>query len=175
MNPKGKVVWLTGLPGSGKTTLAEELNSRLSIGGVRCTILDGDDIREMESKDLGFSPSDRKLQAKRVASKAASLSSVGITVIVSLVSPYRSSRAHAKGVIGENRFIEVFVDCPLTVCQRRDPKGLYAKAFAGEVTNLTGVDAPYEEPLDPGVHVRTDISSVSECVGQIMDFYLTTC
>jgi adenylylsulfate kinase len=163
----GLVIWLTGIPGSGKTTTARGLHKQLRDKGLRVEILDGDGIRENLSPELGFSRQDRELNAKRVAYISHLLSRNGITTIVALVSPFRSSREYARLTIGPN-FIEVWVKCSVETCSKRDVKGLYKKAFAGEITNLTGVQDSYEPPLNSDVIVDTEFQSPNECVHQIM-------
>jgi adenylylsulfate kinase len=147
-------VWLTGLPASGKTTLALELQRRLLRRGLHAYVLDGDLVRATVCGDLGFSRRDRDENVRRLASMAARLVRDRWAVVVAAVSPYRRARAEAKASIG--RCLEVFVRCSLEVCARRDPKGMYARAFAGELPGFTGISDPYEEPEEPDVEVRTD-------------------
>lgn len=160
------VIWLTGLPCSGKTTLALALGEYLRDRGLPVEILDGDEFRRSLSADLGFTPENRREQARRVTYVSKLLTRNGIITIVPLISPYRDSRSFARRELG--RFIEVYVQCPLDECIRRDTKGLYTKALKGEIKNFTGVSDPYEEPEHPDVTVHTDSSSVGECVGQIL-------
>jgi len=160
------VLWLTGLPASGKTTLAEGLHTALAQRGHPVEVLDGDQIREGLSNDLGFSPADRRRQAQRVAFVAKLLARNGVAVIVPLISPYRDVRDAARAQI--DRFVEVWVRCPIEECVRRDPKGLYAKALRGELPDFTGVSAPYEEPDHAEVVVDTAERSLSDCVDEIL-------
>jgi len=154
------VVWLTGLSGSGKTTLALALEDRLVREHARATfVLDGDVVREGLCGDLGLSPQDRDENVRRVSEVAAILADAGLVVIVSLISPYAAKRAEARRVIGAERFVLVHLAAPLEACQARDPKGLYARAAAGEVKGMTGIDAPYEAPTD--VDLRLDTSTLS--------------
>jgi adenylylsulfate kinase len=151
--PKGFCIWLTGLPSAGKTTIAKELAPRLVERGWFADLLDGDEIRRGISSDLGFDRAARETHAKRVAFLAKLLARNGAVPIVALISPYRSSRAAARAEIG--RFVEVYVSTPLDVCEGRDVKGLYKKARAGEIKEMTGVDDPYEPPEHPEIVVDT--------------------
>lgn len=162
----GCVIWLTGLPGSGKTTIAEVLAERLRVQEVPVEILDGDDLRRGLSHDLGFSAEDRQQHNLRVIFVSELLVRNGITVLVPLISPFRGTREYARRVLVP--FVEVYVKCPVEECIRRDPKGLYVRALRGEIKNFTGIDDPYEEPQDPEVTVKTDVFSVEECVRQIL-------
>jgi len=148
---------MTGLPASGKSTLAGLLKERLvSDFGRRVELLDGDEIRKGLSRDLGLSKEDREEHARRVAFVAKLLSRNGVVSIVALISPYRKSRAEARATIGPERFVEVYVKASLEECERRDPKGLYAKARKGEINNMTGIQHPYEEPEDAELLVDTE-------------------
>jgi len=167
-NDKGFVIWFTGLPGSGKTTLANEIQKILKSYGYKVEILDGDEIRKGLSKDLGFSKEDREKHNERVMFVAKILSRNGVITLVPLISPYREIRERARNEI-EN-FIEVYVRCPLDVLIKRDPKGLYKKALAGEIKNLTGLQDPYEEPLNPDIVIDTDRLTVEESVNKILSY-----
>jgi bifunctional enzyme CysN/CysC len=149
------VLWLTGLPAAGKTTLAGLLHARLKAMGRRSTILDGDVVRRGLSRDLGFSEADRAENVRRIAEVARLMADAGLIVIVALISPYRAERRKARALMPEGRFIEIFVDTPLEEAERRDPKGLYRKARRGELKNFTGVDAPYEAPENPELRIAT--------------------
>lgn len=164
---KGLVIWLTGLPSSGKTTLAENLADTLRRASLPVEVLDGDEIRRTISADLGFSAKDRREHAIRVVFLSKLLIRNGINVIVPLISPYRETRSYARQEL-EN-FVEVYVDCPQEECIRRDVKGLYAKALKGEITEFTGVSDPYEAPEAPEVTVETSLRSVDECCEQILN------
>ncbi|MHA1363386.1 MAG: adenylyl-sulfate kinase [Candidatus Freyarchaeota archaeon] len=163
---EGFGVWLTGLPASGKTTIARALEKALRRRGLRVEVLDGDEVRRNLSPDLGFTRKDRETHARRVAYVAKLLVRNGVAVIVGLISPYRNFREHARKQIGN--FVEVWVRCPLEECMRRDPKGLYERALRGEISDLTGIQDPYEEPLNPEVTVDTSKESVEESVNKII-------
>ncbi|MHA1580460.1 MAG: adenylyl-sulfate kinase [Candidatus Freyarchaeota archaeon] len=164
---EGFGVWLTGLPASGKTTIARALEKEFRGRGLRVEVLDGDEVRRNLSPDLGFTKEDRETHARRVAYVAKLLVRNGVAVIVGLISPYRNFREHARKQIGN--FVEVWVKCPLEECIRRDPKGLYEKAMRGEINDLTGIQDPYEEPLNPEVTVDTSKESVEESVNKIIE------
>ena len=168
--PKGFTIWMTGLPGSGKTTIAGILKNRLeSEHGRFVEILDGDEIRKGLSRDLGLSKEDREEHARRVSYLAKVLSRNGVISIVALISPYRVSRASAREVIGAGRFVEVYIKASLETCEKRDPKGLYAKARRGEINNMTGIQDPYEEPLSPDYAVDTESKSPDECANELIE------
>jgi adenylyl-sulfate kinase len=154
---EGFTLWMTGLPGSGKSTLAGVLKAKLEgEHGASVEILDGDEVRKGLSRDLGLSKADREEHAWRVSFVSKLLSRNGVVSIVALISPYRSSRESAKQMIGPERFLEVYVKASLQACEMRDPKGLYAKARRGEITNMTGIQDPYEEPADADIVVETE-------------------
>jgi len=159
---KAPVIWLTGIPGSGKTTLAIELEKYYQKNGLAVEILDGDEIRKTLSKDLGFSPEDRKEHNRRVIFVAQILSKNGVTTIIPLISPYRETRDFARKEIPN--FVEVWVKTSVDECIKRDPKGLYKKALAGEIKNLTGLQAPYEEPQNAELILDTEKQNVEESV-----------
>jgi adenylylsulfate kinase len=161
----GLVVWLTGLPGSGKTTIARALEPRLRKLDWPVEIIDGDEIRQNLSKGLGFSREDRETHLRRCAYVAKLLSRNGVAVIAALISPYRNVRDHARKET--TNFLEVYVKCSVKTCAERDPKGLYKKASAGEINNLTGPQDLYEEPLHPDLVVDTEKLNLEECVDTI--------
>jgi len=164
---QGFVIWLTGLPSSGKTTLATALACWSREEGLPVEVLDGDELRQSLSADLGFSPQDRKEHARRVIFISKLLIRNGIVAIVPLISPYRETRRFARCEL--KHFVEVFVKCPIEECIRRDPKGLYAKALRGEINVMTGISDPYEEPDCPEVTVETNVLSVEQCVQRVLE------
>ena len=164
------VVWLTGLPGAGKSTLARALEDRLREHRVACLVLDGDSVRRGLCSDLGYSREDRGENIRRVGEAARLFAKENFIVIAALISPYRLDREKVRGRIGPGRFIEVYVDCPLAECERRDPKGLYRQARQGQIEKFTGISDPYEPPLRPEIHLRTDRVTVQEGVAEIMAF-----
>jgi adenylylsulfate kinase len=151
---EGFVVWLTGLPASGKTTIARCLEKKLRGRGLKVEVFDGDEVRKNLSPDLGFTPEERELHNRRVIYMAKLLARNGVAVIISLISPYRRVRDYARMEIP--KFVEVWVKCSIETCRKRDPKGLYKKAVEGEVKDMTGVQHPYEEPINPEVIVDTE-------------------
>ena len=168
-NQQPAVYWFTGLSGSGKSTIANLLEKRLHSAGRHTYLLDGDNVRHGLNRDLGFTEADRAENIRRVGEVAKLMVDAGLVVLVSFISPYRAERDAVRRVLGEREFVEVFVDTPLEECARRDPKGLYAKAYAGELVNFTGVDAPYEAPEQPDLHIRTLERTPQEIVDELMD------
>ncbi len=167
LRQRGVTLWLTGLSGSGKSTIARALEQRLIAGGHACFILDGDNIRHGLTRDLGFSADDRAENIRRIAEVARLFNQAGLIVITAFISPYRKDRAHAREIIGENEFQEVHVDTSLEVCESRDPKGLYQRARAGEIPHFTGVSDPYEPPESPDLQLSGTADSVEESVDAI--------
>jgi len=165
---RGTILWFTGLSGSGKTTLSIALERALYERKALVTILDGDVVRGGLNKDLGFSSEDRKENIRRIGEVARLLSETGFLVIVAFISPFRNDRDRIRASIDAGRFIEIFVDCPLEVCEQRDAKGLYRKARKGQIPDFTGISSPYEPPLNPEVHLRTDRQSLDQCVDTIL-------
>jgi len=163
----GRIVWLTGLSGAGKSTLAVALERRLFDAGRQVCVLDGDIIRTGLCEDLGFSAEDRTENIRRIGEVARLMAGAGLVVIVAFISPFRADRDLVRAGMPVGRFTEVFVNAPLEVCEQRDPKGLYAKARAGELTDFTGISSPYESPESPEVTVPTEQLSVNESVERI--------
>lgn len=168
MRQRPATIWMTGLSGSGKSTVAKSLEKRLMELGHPCYLLDGDNVRHGLNRDLGFSAEDRRENIRRIAEVAHLFNDSGMIVITSFISPYIKDRVDAKKIIGADKFIEVFIDAPIDLCEGRDPKGLYVKARAGEIASFTGVSAPYETPEAPDLHIETAISEVSVAVDSII-------
>lgn len=166
MRDKGVILWFTGLSGSGKTTIARGVESELKTRNCLVEVLDGDEIRNHLSKGLGFTKEDRDINIRRIGYVANLLSRNGVVTIVSAISPYRDTRDEVR-IMSEN-FIEVYVDTPLEICETRDVKGLYAKARSGKIRNFTGVEDPYEAPINPEIICRTTKESIEECISKII-------
>lgn len=162
------LVWFTGLSGSGKSTIANELEKVLLKEKVHTYLLDGDNVRKGLNNNLSFSPEDRTENIRRIGEVANLMIDAGLVVLASFVSPYREDRENVKRIVGYENFIEVFVNTPIEECERRDVKGLYAKARAGEIKNFTGVNAPYEAPMAPDVEIDTTKVSVDAAVSVIL-------
>jgi adenylylsulfate kinase len=167
---RGCTVWLTGLSGSGKSTIAVDLEKRLLERGVRTYILDGDNIRHGLNKNLGFSPEDRTENIRRIGEVAKLFGDAGLVALTAFISPYRADRDQVRAIMQPGDFIEVFVDCPVEVCEQRDVKGLYKKARAGEIKEFTGISAPYEAPAKPELVIETSGQSVEESALQILAY-----
>lgn len=167
-NNQGLTLWFTGLPCCGKTTMADLLAEQLKEKNKKVERLDGDVVREGLCRDLGFSKEDRGLNLERITFVSKLLTRNGVYVLTTFVSPYQIHRDNARKEIDD--FIEVFVDCPLAVCEERDVKGMYKKARAGEIKDFTGIDDPYEKPVDPELVVDSNKYTVEECTDQILDF-----
>ena len=166
----GRVLWLTGLSGSGKSTIATELERELFRLGRHVYVLDGDNIRHGLGSDLGFSPKDRTENIRRVGEVAKLFADAGTICITAFISPYREDRNLVRRILPPGRFVEVYVNAPLAICEERDPKGLYAKARANEIREFTGISAPYEEPEKPEIELRTDQLSVPESVARLLEY-----
>lgn len=166
MATEGFVVWFTGLPSAGKSTLARLLEKELQHRGWPVEVLDGDEVRLRLTRGLGFSREDRDENIRRISFVARLLARHGVATITAAISPYRDAREEARREIG--RFVEIYVKCALDTCVQRDVKGLYRRALAGEITNFTGISDPYEEPLAPELTVQTDRESAEESVGRIL-------
>jgi adenylylsulfate kinase len=165
---RGAVLWYTGLSGSGKSTVANVVDHKLHADGRHGFLLDGDNLRHGINGDLDFTPAGRKENIRRVVEVAKLLADAGLIVSVAVISPYRADRERARERIGKERFFEVFMDTPLEICEQRDPKGLYAKARAGEIKGFTGIDDPYEAPEDADVHLRGGGPSPEELADQVL-------
>ena len=166
----GRVVWLTGLSGAGKSSVANELERELFTLGMQAYVLDGDKVRHGLCSDLGFSPDDRRENIRRIGEMAKIMADAGFICITAFISPYRADREAVRARVEPGQFVEVYVNAPLTVCESRDPKGLYAKARANEIRDFTGISAPYEPPANPEVELPTDLLSVQESVLKIVEF-----
>ncbi|KON88310.1 adenylylsulfate kinase [Sporosarcina globispora] len=168
-NGHGSVVlWFTGLSGSGKSTIANAVSHELFRQCINEYVLDGDNVRHGLNKDLGFSEADRNENIRRIGEVAKLFVDSGKIVTTAFISPFRSDRETVRAIFEDGEFIEVFIDCPLEECERRDPKQLYAKARRGEIKDFTGIDSPYEAPENPEITVRSDQYTVEEAVGQIL-------
>ena len=166
---KGFVIWFTGLSGAGKSTLSVPIADRLRELGHRVEVLDGDEVRTHLSKGLGFSKEDRDTNIERIGWVAGRLTRAGAAVLVSAISPYRETRTTARGMVEEHgAFVEVFVDASVETCAERDVKGLYAKAFAGEIKGFTGVDDPYEAPEAPEIAIRTERETPEQSAARVV-------
>ncbi len=170
MGEEPRLIWLTGLSGSGKTTLALRLEHYLFHNGYKTFLLDGDNVRMGLNKDLHFTVEDRKENLRRIGEVARLMLDAGLVVISAFISPYNSDRVTVKEIVGEDRFIEVYVNCPLHVCEERDVKGLYEKARKGIVSNFTGISAPYETPVKPDIEVKTSEEPIDDSLSKIIHY-----
>jgi adenylyl-sulfate kinase len=168
LGQRSVTLWLTGLSGAGKSTIACALERRLLDGGHAAYVLDGDNVRHGLNRDLGFSPEDRTENIRRIAEVARLLNDAGLIVISAFISPYREDREMARSIVGQADFLEVHVNTPIEVCEERDPKGMYKLARAGELPAFTGVSAPYEPPSAPECSIDTAVKSVDECLELLM-------
>ncbi|MDX1919071.1 MAG: adenylyl-sulfate kinase [Candidatus Caenarcaniphilales bacterium] len=171
-NHKSAMIWLTGLSGSGKSTLAVELDHALYKRGIRSYILDGDNIRHGLNKDLGFTDEARVENIRRIGEVAKLFVDAGLIVITAFISPFRADRALARGLVAEGEFHEVFVDCPLEVCEERDVKGLYQKARQGIIKNFTGIDSAYEAPEQPELIIKTAEQNLELSIDQMIAYLI---
>ena len=169
LRQKGVVLWFTGLSGSGKSTIANEVSYKLHKMGRLSYILDGDNIRHGLNKDLGFSPGDRKENIRRISEVANLFADAGFITITAFISPYRVDRDFCRNLVGEGRFIEIFAKASLDTCEKRDPKGMYKKVRAGIIKEFTGISAPYEEPLNPELVIDTDKETIEDCTDKVID------
>jgi adenylylsulfate kinase len=163
-------LWFTGLSGSGKSTIANAVSNELYRQGINEYVLDGDNIRHGLNKDLGFSEHDRTENIRRIGEVAKLFVDSGKVITTAFISPFRSDREQVRALFEEGEFIEVFVNCPLEECERRDPKQLYAKARRGEIKDFTGIDSPYEAPTNPEITLQSDLLSVEEAVEQVFAY-----
>ncbi|UJF35780.1 adenylyl-sulfate kinase [Paenibacillus hexagrammi] len=166
------VLWFTGLSASGKSTLAFELERQLYARHIHAYVLDGDNLRHGINQDLGFSPEDRSENIRRASEVAKLMMDAGFITLLTLISPNREDRALARSKFQEGEFVEIYVDCPIEVCESRDPKGLYKKARAGEIRMFTGVSASYETPLTPEITVSSHLQTLEESVDQIIRYLI---
>jgi adenylylsulfate kinase len=164
------LIWFTGLSGSGKSTIANALEKALFDNGIRTYTLDGDNIRHGLNKDLGFSPSDRTENIRRIAETAKLMIDAGIVVLAAFVSPYIKDRENIKHIVKDVNFVEVYVNTSIDECERRDVKGLYKKARSGEIKNMTGISAPYQAPINPDIEIKTEKMNVETAVSEILKF-----
>jgi adenylylsulfate kinase len=167
---RGAVLWFTGLSGSGKSTIGHRVERMLIERGAFAYVLDGDNVRHGLNSDLGFAAEDRVENIRRIGEVARLFADAGALVLSAFISPYRKDRDRVRGLMSPGEFIEVFVDTPLEICEARDPKGLYKKARAGEISNFTGLDAPYEVPENPEVHLQTANLSVDAAAAQVIRY-----
>ncbi len=163
-----QVIWLTGLSGAGKSTIANALEIRLNAVGVHTMLLDGDNVRHGLNRDLGFSEGDRVENIRRIGETTKLMLDAGLVVLTAFISPFRDDRQLVRRLVRDGEFLEVFVDAPLAECEARDPKGLYKRARAGQIPNFTGISQPYEPPLEPELRVDTSVTSVADSVQAIL-------
>jgi len=168
LKQKGVVLWYTGLSGSGKSTIANEVAFKLHSKGKLSYVLDGDNIRHGLNKDLGFSPEDRKENIRRISEVANLFADAGLITMTAFISPYRIDRNFCRELTEDGRFIEIYCKASLETCEKRDPKGMYKKARAGIIKDFTGIDAPYEAPLDPELIIDTDKNNVEESADLVL-------
>ena len=168
LRQEAATIWLTGLSGSGKSTIAFELEKQLVCLGHAAYALDGDNVRHGLNRDLGFTPKDRTENIRRIAEVARLFNEAGVFVITAFISPYRADREMARTIIGVERFIETHIAAELDICEKRDPKGLYKKARAGEMSDFTGISAPYEAPTNPNLRLNTGTMTVTETLDEIL-------
>jgi len=170
---KSATLWFTGLSASGKSTLARRVEQLLIEQRFFTYVLDGDNVRHGLNKDLGFSHEDRTENIRRISEVAKLFTDAGAITLTAFISPYRADRNQARTLIGDSDFVEVYVKAPIEVCESRDPKGLYKKARAGQIPEFTGISAPYEEPENPELVIRTDESDLETCAQQVVQFLRT--
>jgi adenylyl-sulfate kinase len=166
----GLVIWLTGLSGAGKSTIAFRLRRTLAKAGRQVCLLDGDVVRRHLCSDLGFTEADRKENIRRVAEVAHLMAETGVICIVALISPYEADRQQARRLIKRGKFMEVFINAPLAICEKRDPKGHYLRARAGQIKQFTGISSPYEAPKKPEIELRTDQMTIRESMAELLQY-----
>ncbi|MNI48372.1 putative adenylyl-sulfate kinase [compost metagenome] len=169
LKQKGVVLWFTGLSGSGKSTVASSLEKRLHDMGKLTYTLDGDNVRHGLNSDLGFSDEDRVENIRRIGEISKLFVDAGVITIATFVSPFREDRQKVRDLLGKD-FAEIYIDCPIEVCEKRDPKGIYKKARAGEIKHFTGIDSPYESPINPEIVVSTHLNTLDECVDKLVAY-----
>lgn len=167
---KSFTIWFCGLSGSGKSTIANEVEKYLYANSCKTYILDGDNVRKGLNNNLDFSEDARKENLRRVSEVAKLMVDAGLVVLTAFISPFEAERTFAKSIIGEENFVEVFIDTPLEVCEQRDVKGLYKKARAGEISNFTGISSPFEAPTNPDLVVKTADRPLADCVQEIINY-----
>ncbi len=170
LKQRGIVLWFTGLSGSGKSTIAVEVEKRLYEKGFATYLLDGDNVRHGLNSNLGFSNEDRKENIRRIAEVSALFKDAGLITLVSFISPFKKSREFAKEKVGSKAFVEIYVKADIETCAKRDPKDLYKKAINGVIKNFTGISSPYEEPKNPDIILDTRVLSVEKAVQKVIDF-----
>lgn len=169
LNQKAQLIWFTGLSGSGKSTLAVALEKQLFDQGYKTYLLDGDNVRQGLNKDLDFDEAGRIENIRRIGEVSKLMLDAGVIVLSAFISPFRSDREMVKQLVGKDNFMEVFVDCPIKICEQRDVKGLYQKAREGQIKNFTGIDSPYEHPENPNIIIKSDLMSLSESVDLLLE------
>ena len=169
-NHNSFLLWFTGLSGSGKSTIANKVELELHRQGIKTYTLDGDNIRKGLNNDLSFSPEDRTENIRRIAESANLMIDAGLVVLAAFVSPYKKDRENIKTIVGDVNFVEVYINTSIEECERRDVKGLYKKARAGEIKNMTGISAPYEAPENPEIEILTEKETIEESVAKIIEF-----
>lgn len=169
-NQRACVLWFTGLSASGKSTLAQATDQQLTQAGYHCYLLDGDNLRSGLNSDLSFSDDDRSENIRRVSEVSQLFVDAGIIVLAAFISPFIEDREKLRARIGADKFIEIFVDAPLNICEQRDPKGLYQRARAGEITNFTGIDSPYQKPENPQIHIQNTSNDITAALNAIMKY-----
>jgi bifunctional enzyme CysN/CysC len=172
LNQKPGILWMTGISGSGKSTIANAVELKLAQKGFHTFLLDGDNIRHGLNKDLGFTEADRIENIRRIGEVSKLMTDAGLIVITAFISPFQSERNMVRELVGVGEFLEIFIDTPLKVAEKRDVKGLYAKARSGKLKNFTGIDSPYEEPITPEIRIKTEDLGVDAAASLIVDYYL---